>query len=215
MPHLNMRRHHFLTFFFRKQIPLTCLNKRIDKKNNEKLEAGKGLSKTHLGGVIILLGIMVGAGYFLFMPEPESASASTSESISSSQESTARVVVYKSPTCGCCNKWADHLRAAGFEVVSHDRNDMVRIKSELGIARPLQSCHTAIVEGYAVEGHVPAKDIKRLLQERPAIAGLAVPGMPIGSPGMEMEDHTVEPYDVLSFDKQGNTEIFTEYRTNK
>ena len=118
----------------------------------------------------------------------------------------AKIVVYKTPTCGCCSKWVDHLREAGFEVEANDLNDLSSIKNHYGVQRALSSCHTAIVEGYVVEGHVPAEHVARLLEERPDVAGITVPGMPIGSPGMEGPNP--QPYDVLSFDKEGHTEVF-------
>lgn len=123
-----------------------------------------------------------------------------------SSKAGAKVVVYKTPTCGCCSKWVSHLQEAGFEVEANDLNDLSSIKAHYGVQRAFSSCHTAVVEGYVVEGHVPAEHVKRLLEERPEVAGITVPGMPIGSPGMEGPN--AQPYDVLSFDKQGHTEVF-------
>ncbi|HEX6631872.1 MAG TPA: DUF411 domain-containing protein [Gemmatimonadaceae bacterium] len=120
--------------------------------------------------------------------------------------SAQRVTVYKSPTCGCCRNWVDHLRQNGFDVVAIDTNDLAAVKTTHGIGRDVESCHTAIVDGYVIEGHVPADLIARLLTERPAIAGLAVPGMPMGSPGME--GPTTEPYDVLALQKDGRTTVY-------
>jgi hypothetical protein len=119
--------------------------------------------------------------------------------------------VYKSATCGCCNKWVDHLRAHGFTVRTTNREDLSGLKAAHHVPRQLQSCHLALVNGYAVEGHVPAADVQRLLRERPAIAGLAVPGMPIGSPGMEMPGSAVQPFDVIAFDKNGQTRVFARH----
>jgi len=119
------------------------------------------------------------------------------------------IVVYKSPTCGCCSKWIDHLRDAGFKVTSRDRRDMSAVKSSVGVNPELSSCHTAVVDGYVVEGHVPAADIKRLLRERPAIVGLTAPGMPMGSPGMG--GSRKDAYEVLSFDADGRTEVFAKH----
>lgn len=116
------------------------------------------------------------------------------------------ITVYKTPTCGCCTDWVDHLRENGFSVVAHDLDDLSPIKAELGIRRELASCHTAVVDGYVVEGHVPADLIARLLTERPAVTGIAVPGMPIGSPGME--GPYSQRYDVLTFDRDGRTTVF-------
>lgn len=119
---------------------------------------------------------------------------------------TVEVTVYKSPTCGCCTKWEDHLRENGFRVVSVQREDMNAIKQEHGIPQGLQSCHTALVNGYAVEGHVPADVIRKLLTERPKVKGVAVPGMPMGSPGME-GPHKDE-YEVYTFDASGPKDVY-------
>ena len=119
------------------------------------------------------------------------------------------VTVYKSPTCGCCVKWIDHLEAGGLAVEAIDVEDMARIKNENGVSDGLASCHTAIVDGYVIEGHVPIEDVLRLLEERPDVAGLAVPNMPIGSPGMEGPNP--EPYDVLAFTKQGSTHKYASH----
>lgn len=119
------------------------------------------------------------------------------------------ITVYKSPNCGCCSKWVRHLQNNGFEVNAINRNDMNSIKSQAGIPQRLASCHTAVVGGYVIEGHVPAADIRRLLKERPAVAGLTVPGMPMGSPGMEGQRQDV--YNVLTFTKEGGSEVFSRY----
>jgi hypothetical protein len=123
------------------------------------------------------------------------------------------IEVWKSPTCGCCGKWVEHLEANGFavtaKITSYEMLD--RIKRQAGIADKLASCHTAEIDGYVVEGHVPAEDIKRLVEERPDAIGLTVPNMPIGSPGMEQPDGTTEPYDVLLVKKDGSTEVFARH----
>jgi hypothetical protein len=116
------------------------------------------------------------------------------------------VTVYKDPNCGCCSKWVDHMRAAGFTVKTIDTSDVGSVKQEYNIGPELQSCHTAIVGAYALEGHVPADVVKKLLAEKPTVAGLAVPGMPMGSPGME--GATRERYDILTFDRAGRTTIY-------
>ncbi|MGD8743800.1 MAG: DUF411 domain-containing protein [Granulosicoccaceae bacterium] len=120
------------------------------------------------------------------------------------------VIVYKSPACGCCNKWIEHLEQNGFKVEAHNVKDVIPYKIQNGVTPELASCHTAIVDGYTIEGHVPAGDIKRLLRERPAVDGLAVPGMPIGSPGMEQGDRK-DKYNVVSFDEKGNKKIFSSH----
>jgi hypothetical protein len=127
------------------------------------------------------------------------------------QRSTAPVVeVYKTPACGCCGKWVELLRADGFTVRVTDLDSLAKIKSTNGVPGVLQSCHTATVGNYVVEGHVPVKEIRRLLKERPAVAGIAVAGMPIGSPGMEVGD-VKQPYNVMAFDKQGGSRVFASY----
>jgi len=122
-------------------------------------------------------------------------------------EPPPRITVYKSPTCGCCGKWVEHLQAAGFSVTVHDVQSVEPMKQRYGVPRKLASCHTATVEGYAIEGHVPADLIRRLLAEKPRVKGLAVPGMPVGSPGME-QGNVKEPYDVVSFDETGRTAVY-------
>jgi hypothetical protein len=130
--------------------------------------------------------------------------------LSTSNEATAdEVVVHMSPTCGCCSLWVDHLRENGFTVTTREIRDVRPVKERLGLPHGLGSCHTAEVGGYVVEGHVPAADIRRMLAERPPIAGIAVPGMPMGSPGMEGAYN--DPYDVVSFDHQGNTAVYASY----
>jgi hypothetical protein len=121
----------------------------------------------------------------------------------------APVDVWKSPSCGCCHGWIEHLRAAGFAVVAHDTGNTAK-RAALGIPARLGSCHTARVGGYALEGHVPAREVRRLLAERPRAVGLAVPGMPIGSPGME-DGGRREPYEVLLVRADGTTEVFARY----
>jgi hypothetical protein len=121
------------------------------------------------------------------------------------------VQVYKSPTCGCCALWVEHLRKAGFTATVADVEDIAAIKTKHGVPARAQSCHTALVGGYVVEGHVPAQDVQRLLKQRPAIAGIGVPGMPIGSPGMEVGGMKPQPYDVLAFDKAGQTTVFASH----
>ncbi|MGH7427084.1 MAG: DUF411 domain-containing protein [Candidatus Methylomirabilaceae bacterium] len=116
------------------------------------------------------------------------------------------VTVYKSPTCGCCTKWIEHLRAAGFTVEAHDTDDLASVMANFGVPSSLGSCHTGEVGGYVIEGHVPADLIKKALAEHPAILGLAVPGMPIGSPGME--GSRAERYNVIAFDRQGKTSVY-------
>jgi hypothetical protein len=123
------------------------------------------------------------------------------------------IAVFKSPTCGCCAKWNDHLKAAGFTVNSTDRTDMSALKDEYKIPSALRSCHTGLVAGYVVEGHVPADVVAKLLSEKPAgVVGIAVPGMPVGSPGMESADGSKTPYDVMAFTKDGQSRIYASVK---
>ena len=114
-----------------------------------------------------------------------------------------KLVVSKDPTCGCCTGWADHMRAAGFPVEVIETSEINRVKVRLGVPQDLASCHTAEVGGYVLEGHVPAEAVKRLLAEKPPAKGLAVPGMPMGSPGMEMADMAPETFEVILFGPEG------------
>jgi hypothetical protein len=119
--------------------------------------------------------------------------------------------VYKTPTCGCCSKWVEHLRANGFSVRTTDMESTAPVQARHGVPTEVRSCHTAIVNGYVVEGHVPAAEVKRLLKERPRVAGIAVAGMPTGSPGMEMPGVQAHPYYVVSFDRSGRIDKFAAY----
>jgi hypothetical protein len=128
-------------------------------------------------------------------------------------EPLAKMTVVKSPACGCCGAWIDHIRAAGFNISVQDvdQERLYQVKEQLGLASEHWSCHTAFVGRYFVEGHVPATDVMRLLSEQPDILGLSVPGMPIGSPGMEMGDSR-EPYDTLAMRANGLSEVFSHHR---
>jgi hypothetical protein len=121
-----------------------------------------------------------------------------------------KIVVTKDPTCGCCAGWVDHLRQAGFSAEVIETSEINRVKVRLGVPQDLASCHTAEIGGYVIEGHVPADAIKRLLAEKPAAKGLAVAGMPMGSPGMEMEGMAPETYEVVLFGPTGRT-TFARY----
>jgi len=120
------------------------------------------------------------------------------------------MTVYKSPACGCCESWIEHLREAGFDVEVEDTNDLAAVKAEQGVPASLSSCHTAVAGGYVFEGHIPVEDIVAFLEETPDARGLAVPGMPIGSPGMEQGDR-VDPFDVILFDESG-TRVYRSHR---
>lgn len=120
------------------------------------------------------------------------------------------MTVWKTPWCGCCGKWVDHMKAAGFKVEVKETEDLGTVKRSAGIPERLQSCHTAKVGGYTIEGHVPAADVLKLLKSKLKVKGLAVPGMPSGSPGMENGQH--DPYDVVAFTKDGKTQVFSSHK---
>lgn len=118
--------------------------------------------------------------------------------------------VYKNASCGCCTAWVEHLKTAGFAVDVTETDDTAGVRKRYGMPERLASCHTGVVDGYAIEGHVPAADIKRLLAQKPQAVGLAVPGMPVGSPGMEYGDRK-DPYKVLLVDRRGRETVFARY----
>jgi len=124
-------------------------------------------------------------------------------------QSVGTVEVFKSPSCGCCGKWVEHLRQNGFQVQTHDVNDISATRKQLGMPDQLGSCHTARIGGYVVEGHVPASDIRRLLKDKPKALGLAVPSMPPGSPGMESAKPV--PYQTLLVQTDGTSKVFAQH----
>ena len=147
--------------------------------------------------VLLTMGVLAVAGggaTLLLMPAPAMA---------------GKVVVYKDPSCQCCGQWARHMRQSGFTVSVNSVEDMTPVKADAGIPEAMESCHTAFIDGYVIEGHVPARDVKRMLEQRPAIKGLAVPGMPQSAPGMDIPEY--EPFSVLAFDAKGMTSIFASY----
>jgi hypothetical protein len=125
-------------------------------------------------------------------------------------ENTIDIVVYRSPSCNCCGKWLEHLKKNNFNVKDIITDDVQSVKNKYGVLAEMTSCHTAIIDGYVVEGHVPADDIKNLLKTKPKIVGISVPGMPKGTPGMEMGGKK-DAYDVMSFDKENNYKVFNSY----
>ncbi len=146
-------------------------------------------------------GLLAGIGLFF--------GAALAAGTATADEAANTVKVYKSPTCGCCAAWVDHLIDNGFVVQVVEKTDVEPFKRHFRVPPQLYSCHTAEIDGYVVEGHVPAADIRRMLAERPAIRGLAVPGMPEGSPGMETG--RVDPYSVVSFDDNNQLGEYARY----
>ena len=133
-------------------------------------------------------------------------------SLFASSAFAVEMTLYKSPTCGCCKAWAKHIEKAGFDVKVIEQDNNSQLRKENGITSDLTSCHTATIEGYVIEGHVPVADIQRLLEEKPAITGLAVPGMPASSPGMDVPNNTT-PYQVIAFSKNGSKSVYNEYHS--
>lgn len=120
----------------------------------------------------------------------------------------AQMTVYKSESCGCCQGWVEHMTSEGFELEVINSDRLARIKARAGVSPEQASCHTALIDGYVIEGHVPAADVRRLLEQRPAVRGLTIPGMPQSAPGMDIPG---TPYEVLSFDEHGETAVFSHY----
>ena len=168
-----------------------------NERNSGKEKSGSPKNRVVLWSTIGIAGTLIIVGAILFLARP----SHTGNAIA--------ITVYKSPTCNCCNSWVNHLRNAGFAVTAENSVNMDSIKISAGVPHMLQSCHTALVDGYVIEGHVPANDIIRLLHDRPQVTGLAVPGMPMGSPGME--GAYSDRYDVLLFDSEGRTQVYATY----
>ncbi|NOK63526.1 MAG: DUF411 domain-containing protein [Chloroflexi bacterium AL-W] len=155
---------------------------------------------TKIGTVGILIGLILVA----------CATPIKQQTTTKSQAAQA-MVVYKSPTCGCCGDWVRYAEEHGYTVTVKEMQDMTPVKAEHSIPPTMQSCHTTLIDGYVIEGHVPIEDVERLLTERPNVAGIAVPGMPVGSPGMEVAGTEPQPFDVMTFDTDGNTDVFSRH----
>ncbi len=158
------------------------------------------ISSSPLHRYLKLFAVCLVAGVIILLAAATSAEAATG---------ALKITVYRHPSCSCCGGWMDYLTTQGFQPRNVLTSDMNALKQQYGVPNDLASCHTAVINGYVIEGHIPADDIKRLLAEQPMVAGIAVPEMPIGSPGMESGD-VREPFTVFSFDKQG-TEAFNQY----
>lgn len=158
----------------------------------------------------IAAAVAVGAGAFMAVGSgSDGADARAGADAPTGAEAAGEMVVYRSPACGCCTAWVEHMREAGFQVRVEDRTNLAPVKAEMGVPADLSSCHTARVGGYVIEGHVPASDVRRLLAEEPDVKGLAVPGMPVGSPGMEGPNP--ERYSVVAFGGEGGREVFARH----
>lgn len=158
------------------------------------------MSETSLTRRSMLAGSAAAAGMFVLAGASAGALARAAP--------RPRIVMHRSPTCGCCMKWADKARAAGFAVEVRNSSDVMAVKRSLGVPEALASCHTSLVGGYALEGHVPLSHVKRLLATKPKVRGLAVPGMPLGSPGMEVPGYKGDAFEVFAFDAAGKFKPF-------
>jgi hypothetical protein len=164
--------------------------------------------------VIISTGVMMAIDVSILPSNYTSAIAASiwdnnTESYSGKQE----ITVYRSPACSCCSNWLEHIQKHGFKIQADIKtDDMDAIKQKYNLPPELASCHTAIIDGYVMEGHIPADDIKRFLKQQPQLAGLAVPGMPIGTPGMESGD-TKQSFAVVAFNHQGKFQVFQQYES--
>jgi hypothetical protein len=138
-------------------------------------------------------------------------SASAAAACAQTPRLSSELAVYKSPTCGCCGAWVEHMTAAGFQAQITEVSDPGAVRGTHGVPASVASCHTALIGGYVLEGHVPAEDVRKLLAERPEALGLAVPAMPLGSPGMETPDGQREPYETLLILKGGGTRVFARH----
>lgn len=157
------------------------------------------------GALILTVGFLNVVAY----AQSKATAAKTAPAKSATKATPAKphLSVYKSPTCGCCAKWVEYMEANGFTASVTNMPDVTPIKVSNGLPPHLGSCHTTLIGGYVIEGHVPVADIRRLLKEKPAIAGLAAPGMPAGSPGMDVPNSP--PYDIIAFDKSGRTSVYS------
>lgn len=164
---------------------------------------------TRLCSFALLIGVILVSGCSPSAQVP--VSAAVVKTPMSASQGLPLALVHKSPTCGCCELWVDHLKEAGFQVEVRDAEDITPVKQRLGVPYGKGSCHTAEIGGYFVEGHVPAADIKRLLAEKPNAKGLVLPGMPMGSPGMEAPDGKAQPYTVELVGRDGTTSPFSAH----
>ncbi len=182
----------------------------MSKRSRMEASGGKKGSRMFSFGLMVLTVTSAIVTAALFWSEPMHQ-ANAAEAAAGTAKQLPEITVYKSPTCGCCTDWEEYLERAGFKVVSHERNDMNAIKKRFGVKPHLASCHTGVIDGYVIEGHVPADDIKRLLKERPKAAGLTAPGMPQHSPGMQPPGERPRGYNVLIFDEEGRSRVYSRY----
>ena len=157
------------------------------------------------------LSLSVVSAILLFLSSAMAAAESSWDKSTQNYQGNKEITVYRSPTCQCCHKWIKHLEKHDFTVIDMLTQDMASVKDAVKLPRQMTSCHTALIDGYIIEGHVPADDIKRLLTTKPDIAGLSVPQMPVGTPGMEMGERK-DNFVVFSFDKSGEISSYEKYQ---
>lgn len=166
------------------------------------------MRRTLIAAVSLFAIALVALGAAWFLPGDDPGTRSPEQADNQSGET---LTVFASPTCGCCKDWISHMREAGFRVKKREVSNINRVKKEADLPRSLASCHTAFIDDYLIEGHVPASDVRRLLREQPKAAGLSVPRMPVGSPGMEVEGRGRDAFDVILFRDNGEQEVFKHY----
>lgn len=176
--------------------------------NIDRMSHHSASRREFIYGGLALSGLVLGG----CSPPSDDRSATSTGLENAQQAHKAAMTAYRDPSCGCCGAWARIAEQAGYEVTLLDDNNMTAVKQRLGVPPELASCHTAVVNDYVIEGHVPLEQVDRLLNERPAdIRGIAVPGMPIGSPGMEVPDGTKEPFQVIAFAADGTTSVYSTH----
>ena len=186
----------------------TVIESEIEMIRTKRAPCPQELTRRGAVGGILAAGALILAGCSRRKATQE-ARQPTASSTSQNVAPAAAMVVYRDPSCGCCEAWSELARSAGYDVTLKDEPDMAAIKRKYGVPEELASCHTAILGGYAVEGHVPLDELARLLREKPAnLAGIAVPGMPRGSPGMEMPDRSRDAFQVIAFDRSGRASVW-------
>lgn len=171
----------------------------------------KVLSRNVLSALALATGTLLVSACSATPAPPVAKTADSTADAAPARVTLPLVKVYKDPNCGCCGGWAEHMRAAGFPVEIHDTSDMASVKQRLGIGEGMMSCHTAEIDGYVVEGHVPVSAIRKLLAERPRARGLVLPGMPVGSPGMESPDGYRQPFTVALLAEDGSLSEFSRH----
>ncbi|MEB3343420.1 DUF411 domain-containing protein [Okeania sp.] len=183
----------------------------------------KKFFSNRMQSLIIGVGVagVLGAAYFSFIVLPQNSAVSTAtQNVANSGSPTTNlapealnITVYRTPTCGCCKGWVEHIQKNGFQVtdIVKPESEIQTIRQKYNLPSDLTSCHTSEIGGYLVEGHIPVADVKRLIAQKPDVAGISVPGMPIGTPGMEMGDRQ-QSFDVFAFEKDGQTRVFNSYK---